>query len=66
MCVELKRRRFERVWAVGLAPGSERETKGDSAASEAALNASGLFELANDKGKDIGESEKAIAARAAL
>ena len=40
MCVELKRRRFERVWAVGLAPGSERETKGDSAASEAALNAS--------------------------
>ena len=51
---------------MGLAPGSEEETKGDSAASEAALNASGLFELANDKGKDIGESEKAIAARAAL
>ncbi len=49
MCVELKRRWFERAWAVGLAPGSEGKHKGDDS----------LCELADDKGNDTGESEKA-------
>ena len=58
ICVELKRRWFERVWAVGLAPGSEEETKGDSAASEAALNASAFANLPTTKEKTQANQRK--------